>query len=119
MPNFTDPAPAPDTEFVNLADYKGEILVLEPTAFEENFETRNGPRDRMLTSVSYYNQGTKSMEGLGEQSIFWVKVIEQLRGALETDSVVIATLVQNGRAYELEPVTGPTRTTVEKAYSDF
>lgn len=116
MPNFVDPTPAEQTEFVNLSDYVGDVLIIEPVAFEENYATKNGPRDVMKATVGVLNS-KGDIEGLGEQLIFWVKVISQLQDALHNDGIVVARLVREGRAYTLDQVDSTTREKAEKAYS--
>jgi hypothetical protein len=116
MPNFVDP-PAPSApDFEDLRDYVGDTLVIEPTSYEEGFQTSRGPADVMHATVGRLTDKGE-IEGLGAQIIFWVKVIEQLRDALANDGIVVARLVREGRAYTLDSVDKATRDKAEKAYS--
>jgi hypothetical protein len=117
MPNFVDPGETPaSADFVSLSDYVGDVLIIEPTAYEEGFKTSNGPRDVMHATCGLLTSDGQ-IEGLGPQIIFWVKVIEQLRDALANDGIVVARLVREGRAYTLDSVDSATRSKAEKAYS--
>ncbi len=117
MAKFADPPEVPVPDFEDLRDYVGDTLVIEPTAYQEDFDTKRGPATVMHATVGVYSAEKDTIEGLGTQVIFWVKVIEQLRGALADDSIVVARLVREGRAYTLDPVDSTTRAKVEKAYS--
>src|ERR1700733_3922095 len=117
MAKFADPTEVTAPDFEDLRDYVGDVLVFEPTAYEEGFKTSRGPTDVMHAAVGVYSVEKNEITGLGAQVIFWVKVIEQLRDSLEHGTVVIARLVREGKAYTLDAVDAATREKAEKAYS--
>ena len=92
-------------DFPKLTDYIGRIIVLEPmkevigsTKFKEDSH-------RIECVAWWWDEKKKSVEEIGQVSVFWSAVRAQLSDALASNDQVAGRLVQNGQRYELDPVT--------------
>lgn len=113
---LSKPAPPPDSEFSNLGEYKGRIVIITPIS-EDVIETAKfGAREIIRATASVFDEASGKVSGLGEVTVWWAKVQAQLREALAEERTVVGRLVQNGRAFELEGLDDATQALVEKVY---
>ena len=103
MPTLIAPPPAPESEgtFPKLAEYLGQIVVLEPTE-ELELDTSYKKSSPATRCVGWAFVGGKLVD-LGDLLIFWRKVRAQLHDAIESKAVVVGRIVKDGRSYTLEP----------------
>ena len=92
-------------DFPELKDYIGRIVIFEPMK-EVVGDTKFKKDSHRIECVAWwYDEKKKSVEEIGQVSVFWNAVRAQLSEALTTGDQVAGRLVQNGRRYELDPIT--------------
>ncbi len=95
-------------DFPRLTDYLGRIVILEPLE-EKTVDTKFKDASELTECVAWYwDEKKKAVEEIGQVSVFWRAVRAQLEVAVKTHDQVVGRLVQNGRRYELDPVTDAT-----------
>ena len=103
-------------DFPRLADYVGRVVVLEPIE-EKTVDTKFKEGSNVTECVAWWwDEKKKTIEEIGQVSVFWGAVRAQLREALASKDQVAGRLVLNGRRYELDPVTDGTISAIAEKF---
>jgi hypothetical protein len=120
MPLFQAPPPPESVagDFNQLGDFVGFPIVLRPDS-SDRIDTSNGPSDIIRAEGWVWNAETKTLDELGEVTVFWVKVRAQLGGMVGTGNAVSGRIKRQGRAYVFEDLDVDTEDQIAKAYEKF